>query len=49
MSAEITDLQQRLANLFRVGKVHSIDHAAARLRVALVVDVGVGENWDQAH
>lgn len=34
MSAEITDLQQRLANLLRVGTVHSIDHGAARLRVS---------------
>lgn len=34
MSAEITDLQQRLANLIRVGRVHSVDLEAARLRVA---------------
>ena len=34
MSAELTDLQQRLANLMRVGKVQEIDHAAARLRVS---------------
>lgn len=34
MSAELTDLQQRLANLMRVGRVHSVDHEAARLRVA---------------
>ena len=33
MSAEITDLQQRLANLMRVGKIHSVDHASARCRV----------------
>lgn len=34
MSAEITDLQQRLANLMRIGKIHSIDHATARCRVS---------------
>jgi phage baseplate assembly protein V len=34
MSAELTDIQQRLANLMRVGRVHSVDHEAARLRVA---------------
>jgi phage baseplate assembly protein V len=34
MSAELTDVQQRLANLMRVGKVQEVDHAAARLRVA---------------
>jgi phage baseplate assembly protein V len=34
MSREQTDLQQRLANLFRVGTVHSVDYEAARLRVA---------------
>lgn len=34
MSRELTDLQQRLANLFRVGTVHSINYETARLRVA---------------
>jgi DNA polymerase-1 len=32
-------------------KQHVISHmaAAAQLAVPLVVDVGVGENWDEAH
>ncbi|HBD21110.1 MAG TPA: DNA polymerase I [Arenimonas sp.] len=32
-----------------VAEVRSRMESAASLRVALVVDVGVGENWDQAH
>ncbi|KFN48755.1 hypothetical protein N790_05730 [Arenimonas malthae CC-JY-1] len=32
-----------------VAEVRSRMESAANLRVALVVDVGVGENWDQAH
>ncbi|MNN73015.1 DNA polymerase I [compost metagenome] len=31
------------------GEVESRMAAAATLRVPLVVDTGVGENWDQAH
>lgn len=33
MSAEIGELQRRLANLFRVGKVVEVDRAAARVKV----------------
>ncbi|WP_374473318.1 DNA polymerase I [Arenimonas sp.] len=32
-----------------VAEVRTRMESAAKLRVALVVDVGVGENWDQAH
>ena len=32
-----------------VAEVRTRMESAASLRVALVVDVGVGENWDQAH
>lgn len=38
MTAELTELQQRLANLIRVGRVHSVDHEAAKLRVAFGKD-----------
>ena len=30
-------------------KVRELMQGAGKLDVALVVDVGVGENWDQAH
>lgn len=45
MSAELTDLQQRLANLIRVGRVHSVDHEAARLRVAFGKDNANVSGW----
>ena len=45
MSAEITDLQQRLTNLIRVGKVHSVDHANARLRVSFGKDGANVSGW----
>ncbi len=31
------------------GRIRSLMESAAELRVPLVVDVGVGDNWDQAH
>ncbi len=34
MSAELADLQRRVANLFRVGKVTEIDRANGRVKVA---------------
>lgn len=34
MSAELTDLQQRLANLFRAGTVQEVDLPNSRVRVA---------------
>lgn len=45
MSAEVTDLQQRLANLIRVGKVHSVDLNTARLRVAFGKDGANVSGW----
>jgi phage baseplate assembly protein V len=45
MSSEVTDLQQRLANLMRVGRVHSIDLAGARLRVAFGKDGANVSGW----
>jgi phage baseplate assembly protein V len=45
MSAELTDLQQRLANLMRVGRVHSVDLEAARLRVAFGKDSSNISGW----
>jgi phage baseplate assembly protein V len=45
MTAELTDLQQRLANLIRVGRVHSVDHEAARLRVAFGKDDSNVSAW----
>lgn len=45
MSAEITDLQQRLTNLIRVGKVHSVDHESARLRIAFGKDGANVSGW----
>jgi phage baseplate assembly protein V len=45
MSAELTDLQQRLANLIRVGKVHSVDLNTARLRVAFGKDGANVSGW----
>jgi DNA polymerase I-like protein with 3'-5' exonuclease and polymerase domains len=30
-------------------KVRDLMQDVAKLDVALIVDVGVGENWDQAH
>jgi len=29
--------------------IRNIMESAARLKVPLVVDVGVGDNWDEAH
>jgi phage baseplate assembly protein gpV len=34
MSAEVSDLQLRLANLFRVGVVHEVDLSAGKVRVS---------------
>ncbi len=45
MTAEITDLQQRLANLMRVGRVHSVDYEAARLRVSFGKDGSNVSGW----
>jgi phage baseplate assembly protein V len=45
MSAELTDLQQRLANLMRVGRVHSVDYEAARLRVSFGKDGTNVSGW----
>jgi phage baseplate assembly protein V len=45
MSAELTDLQQRLANLMRVGRVHSVDYEAARLRVSFGKDGSNVSGW----
>jgi len=45
MSAELTDLQQRLANLMRVGRVHSVDLTGARLRVAFGKDGANVSGW----
>lgn len=45
MSAEVTELQQRLANLMRVGRVHSVDLEAARLRVAFGKDSSNVSGW----
>lgn len=45
MSAELTDLQQRLANLMRVGRVHSVDLEAAKLRVAFGKDNANVSGW----
>jgi DNA polymerase-1 len=30
-------------------RVRSLMQSVAKLEVALVVDVGIGDNWDQAH
>lgn len=45
MTAEITDLQQRLANLFRVGKVAEIDHDNAMIRVSFGRDAVNRSGW----
>ncbi len=45
MTPEQTDLQQRLANLMRVGRVHSVDYEAARLRVAFGKDGSNVSGW----
>jgi phage baseplate assembly protein V len=45
MSAELTDLQQRLANLVRVGRVHSVDLTGARLRVSFGKDGANVSGW----
>lgn len=42
MSAEIGDLQRRLANILRVGKVVAVDRAAARCKVSFQ---GVTTSW----
>lgn len=33
MSAELAEMNQRLAEMIRIGKVHSIDHETGRIRV----------------
>jgi DNA polymerase-1 len=44
----VFEVEQRAVGMVR-GKVQELMAAAADLRVPLVVDAGVGDNWDEAH
>lgn len=45
MTPEITELQQRLANMIRVGKVAEIDYDSARIRVSFGQDAVNKSGW----
>jgi DNA polymerase-1 len=44
----VFEVDEHKAGMVR-GKVQELMASAAELRVPLVVDAGVGANWDEAH